>query len=205
MAYDYPHYSNIPRRAIPITFLPTSIPVPDLPPLASSSPPFPNTISVPLRFSTPEAKAKLRDFLATEFNEEITTYGDPVTPSYHLKDSLQAPAASLVLNNRLGQGRTASVWSVKLPEHEPKNSSSKYVAKIIRGDHIASLIREALFYEIVFPSLGVLSSFVPKYFGTFASPDGGWYVMLLEDAGAPVEHDFGYFPRDNLALVEEVR
>lgn len=81
--------------------------------------------------------------------------------------------------------------------------SHKRVAKVMSCRHIASVIRETLFYEKIFPESEV-ASLVPKYYGTYASIDGGWYVIILEDAGSPVEGDFD-IPPDNVDLVEGVR
>jgi hypothetical protein len=73
---------------------------------------------------------------------------------------------------------------------------------MISGRYVASVIRESLFYEAVFPLLG-LAEFVPRYYGTYASCGGGWYAIALEDAGVPVGSG-DLFPQDDLELMREV-
>lgn len=54
--------------------------------------------------------------------------------------------------------------------------------------------RESLFYEVVFPLVG-LGIFVPQYYGTYASLDGGWYAIVLQDVGRTLATD-GSFPEE---------
>lgn len=51
---------------------------------------------------------------------------------------------------------------------------------------LASVVRETLFYQYIFPDSSLLR-LVPRYYGTYASCDGGWYAIILEDAGEPVQ------------------
>ena len=45
------------------------------------------------------------------------------------------------------------------------------------------MVRESSFYEAVFPLVG-LGRFVPQYYGTtYASLDGGWYAIVLQNVG----------------------
>ena len=63
---------------------------------------------------------------------------------------------------------------------------------------MASVIRESLFYEVVIPLFG-LAEFVPQYYGTYASCQGGWYAIVLEDVGVPAGLD-DFFPEDDPTL-----
>ena len=63
---------------------------------------------------------------------------------------------------------------------------------MISRRELASIARETLFYQHVFPHLG-LAELVPKYYGTYVSSDGAWYAIMLEDAGMPVENKGGSF------------
>jgi hypothetical protein len=60
------------------------------------------------------------------------------------------------------------------------------VAKLMSVRDLESVVRETLFYRYVFPGSG-LEQLVPKYHGTYASCDGGWYVIILGDAGKPLQ------------------
>jgi len=60
------------------------------------------------------------------------------------------------------------------------------VAKLMSVRDLESVVRETLFYQYVFPGSSV-EDLVPKYHGTYASCDGGWYAIILDDAGKPVQ------------------
>lgn len=74
------------------------------------------------------------------------------------------------------------------------------VAKLISVRDLESVVRETLFYHYVFPGLG-LGQFVPKYHGTYVSCDGGWYAIILDDAGKRLE-DAG---QDDFSELDEKR
>ena len=74
------------------------------------------------------------------------------------------------------------------------------VAKMISAREIASIVRETLFYQNVFPQ-SALVPFVPKYYGTYTSYDGAWYVIILEDVGMPVEDVDGFFLEEDEPVV----
>jgi hypothetical protein len=71
---------------------------------------------------------------------------------------------------------------------------------MISALEIASIVRETLFYQNVFPQ-SALVPFVPQYYGTYASCDGAWYVIILEDVGTPVEDVDGFFSEEDEKLV----
>jgi len=56
------------------------------------------------------------------------------------------------------------------------------IIKMISGRHASSVVRESLFYEAVFPLVG-LGIFVPQYYVTYASLHGGWYAIVLQGVG----------------------
>ena len=64
--------------------------------------------------------------------------------------------------------------------------------KVISARELACIVRETLFYQCVFPG-STLGQLVPRYYGTYASCDGGWYVIILEHAGEPVQSVGGHF------------
>ena len=74
---------------------------------------------------------------------------------------------------------------------------------MVSGRHAASVVRESLFYEAVFPFCE-LAKFVPQYYGTYASHCGGWYAIVLEDVGIPVGRG-DLFPRDDPTVTIGVR
>lgn len=87
------------------------------------------------------------------------------------------------LGDLIGRGRTGHVRHASLP----KGSTLKpLVAKIISVRELASIVRETLFYQYVFPGSAV-AQYVPQYYGTYASCSGGWYVIVLEHVGQPVQ------------------
>ena len=51
------------------------------------------------------------------------------------------------------------------------------VAKLMSVRDLESEVRETLFYQYVFPGSSV-KDLVPKYHGTYASCDGGWYAII---------------------------
>lgn len=129
-----------------------------------------------------------------------TVVDDTTPPDFTLSEySLDSPEIS-VLRERIGRGRTGTVWRIASDGPEWLHR----VAKVISCRHIASVMRETLFYQTILP-MSEVASLVPKYFGTYASVDSGWYMIVLEDIGSPIEGDFDVFPPDNVKLVEEVR
>lgn len=113
-------------------------------------------------------------------------------PHFLLSPLPDAAVTSIVLSERLGEGRIGSVWRVHFgrgTEEEPVRFD--WVAKVIHRAHIASITRESLFYEFIFPSLPQLADLVPGYHGTYVSRDSEWYVVLLDYAGVAVE-DYEY-------------
>jgi len=105
----------------------------------------------------------------------------------------------ITLYERIGRGRTSSVWRADI------NSGvhMHYVAKMISAREIASIVRETLFYQNVFPQ-SALAPFVPKYYGTYASCDGAWYVIILEDVGTPVEDVNDFFSEEDEPVVRDL-
>ena len=98
----------------------------------------------------------------------------------------------------VGSGRTSDAWRA-----EVKSVDSPVIVQMISGRYVASVIRESLFYEVVIPLFG-LAEFVPQYYGTYASCQGGWYAVVLEDVGVPVGLD-DFFPEDDPTLKKKVR
>ena len=102
----------------------------------------------------------------------------------------------ITLHEHIGRGRTSSIWCADI-----NNSMHMcYVAKMISAREIASIVRETLFYQNVFPQ-SVLAPLVPKYYGMYASCDGAWYVIVLENVGMPVEDVSGFFSEEDELVV----
>lgn len=92
------------------------------------------------------------------------------------------PLKKFVLGDLIGRGRTGHV------RHASLNGSTlkPLVAKIISVRELASVVRETLFYQHIFPA-STVAQYVPQYYGTYASCLGGWYIIVLEYAGEPVQ------------------
>lgn len=92
-----------------------------------------------------------------------------------------------------------SHWLVR--SRSPRRRGDK-----IDSEHVASVARECLFYENVFPHLEGVNAIVPEYYGTYASAAGGWYAIVLGDAGKEMEGtDRGRWPPADEVLLESVR
>lgn len=82
-------------------------------------------------------------------------------------------------------------------------SDGLLVAKVFSRDELPAAMRETLFYEVILPSSEKPLP-VPKFYGTYASIDSGWYIMILEDVGAPVDGEGDLFPYEDKELDAEV-
>ncbi|KAM0752165.1 hypothetical protein T439DRAFT_379271 [Meredithblackwellia eburnea MCA 4105] len=81
----------------------------------------------------------------------------------------------------LSRGRTSMVWSA-----EPcpaLGAPFPLILKIVSYRFLPSVIKETLFYKNYLPSVNLPSIKLARYVGTYGIPDGGWYVLLLEDVG----------------------
>jgi len=79
------------------------------------------------------------------------------------------PRLEFILSDFIGQGRTGKVWHAGLCGSGARN---RWVAKVISARELACVVRETLFYQCVFPG-STLGQLVPRYYGTYASCDGG--------------------------------
>lgn len=114
----------------------------------------------------------------------------------HSHDPHPMQPSKLVLGDLIGQGLTAQV-------HHISGSGSAQiplVAKIMSVRELASVVRETLFYQYVFPASAV-ARYVPRYYGTYASCGGGWYIILLEHAGQPLQSFEGAFMESDMASI----
>jgi hypothetical protein len=76
----------------------------------------------------------------------------------------------LTLREHVGRVRTSSVWRADINT----GGHMRFVAKMITALEIASIVRETLFYQNVFPQSALaLALFAPKYCGTYASCELG--------------------------------
>jgi len=200
IAYDHPELSSTPRLALPVTFLfedpPNAL-------LYSSNYLSLGTTSYPSATASEPQDAPTSTGL-TQLSPKIRTFlkSWPVdtqsVPLYSLHPQQSLPSSlSVRLFECIGNGRTCSAWRAGI-----KGIDSPLIFKIISGRYVTSVIRESLFYEAVFPLCG-LAEFVPRYYGTYASCQGGWYAIVLEDAGVPVGRGDS-FPQDDLELMREV-
>jgi len=128
--------------------------------------------------------SEIRAFLASN---PVETPKLPLI-SHHLQKSRHTPLYAR-LYERVGGGRTCDAWRADI-----ESSPTPLIIKMISGRHVSSVIRESLFYEVVFPLVG-LGIFVPQYYGTYASLDGGWYAIVLQDVGRTLATD-GSFPEE---------
>jgi len=196
ITYDHPELSSTPRLALPVTFV-YECPHPPQPPLRSL-----NHLSLQMRSLKQDAPTSGK---LTQLPSKIRTFLEswpddtPSVPlfSIHPQRFLH-PSLPIRLFEPAGSGRTSQVWHAKV-----EGVDGLVAVKMISGRYVASVIRESLFYQAVFPLVG-LDQFVPRYYGTYASHRGGWYAIVLEDVGVPVGM-CDLFPRDNLPLKKAVR
>lgn len=108
----------------------------------------------------------------------------PVKSSLHelLHEPSQNQPLKFSLGDIIGQGRTGYVRHASLNG----NALLPLVAKIISRRELASVVRETLFYQYIFPASPV-AQYVPQYYGTYTSCWGGWYIIVLEYVGEPVQ------------------
>jgi hypothetical protein len=92
------------------------------------------------------------------------------------------PLKKFVLGDLIGRGRTGHVRHASLNQ----STLGSLVAKIISVRELASVVRETLFYQHIFPA-STIAQYVPQYYGTYTSCLGGWYIIVLEHAGQPVQ------------------
>ena len=201
VAYDHPELSSMPRLALPVAFVFEDSHTPQ--PLLHSH----NHLSLQMQSVTP---SKLHGVPTsgdlTQLSSKIRTFlecwsGDtPSVPLFSIHPQQFLVPLPIRLFERIGSGRTSEVWHAEV---KGADSLVTVTVKIISGRYAASVIRESLFYQAVFPLVG-LDKFVPRYYGTYASCGGGWYAIVLEDVGVPVGMD-DLFPQDNLPLKKEVQ
>jgi hypothetical protein len=140
---------------------------------------------VPLHPPCPASRTFLKEPLVEAPRAPLVPLDNPPTPLY-----------CLTLHQCIGRGRTSSVWQADIND----DAGMSYVAKMTSTREIASIVRETLFYQNVFPH-SWLAELVPKYYGTYVSCDGAWYVIILEDAGMPVEDMDNFFSEADKKLV----
>ena len=105
--------------------------------------------------------SKIRTFLESWPNDTPSVPLFSVHPQQFLHSSLP-----IRLFKPAGSGRTSQVWHA-----EVEGVDSLIAVKMISGRYVAPVIRESLFYQAVFPLVG-LDQFVPRYYGTYASRRG---------------------------------
>jgi hypothetical protein len=96
----------------------------------------------------------------------------------------------LILHTCVGYGRTGQVWKAETSgweEGSEVGGMRDVVVKIVSDRHVGSVVRETLFYTDMFPNRPDLDGVVPRYFGTYASVEGGWFAIVLEDVGTMLE------------------
>lgn len=171
VAYDYPDFSNEPRLMLPIAFCSSSSTGNLLTPIPSSSAP---------------KQLHHNDALTAIYNYLQLWPEDAKPPCFVLSNSASSASNlhGIILRERLGEGRTGTVWRVETDEQD--TGGARRVAKVLSQRHFASFVRETCFYEAIFPLMTPPLP-VAKFYGSYASVRGGWYVMLLEDVGSPVE------------------
>lgn len=171
IAYHHPDFSNKPRLVLPITFC-----SPSSTSILLTPPPSPSTAR---NTQNHQSFAAIHDFLQL--------WPEDAEPPYFV---LETPATcpstlrGISLGERLGEGRTGTVWRVETVKQNPVGP--RQVAKVFSRRHLASFVREFCFYVVEFPRRRPPLP-VPKFHGAYASVCGGWYVLLLEYVGVPVE------------------
>lgn len=199
IAYNVPMYSSSPTAVLQVVFTPISMPdvlvsasQGPLSSLSGSGTALPSHYShtgsatIPSDISNP-----IRDFLKQYVTE-------PKRVRFVALPKPLSTSCRITLQRRLGEGRTGTVWEANIDDGNP----ARRVVKMISARHIASAVRESLFYENVFQSSGLARS-VPKYYGTYASYHGGWFAIVLEDVGKPVENVYNadWFRKDDELLI----
>lgn len=200
LAYNVPDYSSSPSPICQVTFTPLT---PNAPFSGAQGLPSsfydtsresltavlsPHSSHTDSTTTASDTSNPIRDFLGLRLTEpkrtKLVPFPQPASGS-----------GRIVLQKCLGKGRTASVWQADIDDGDP----TRRVMKMISIRHIASVVRESLFSEHVFPSSG-LGQFVPKYYGTYAVCHGGWFAIMLEDVGKSVKNVDGYFQEDDELL-----
>lgn len=133
-----------------------------------------------------------RSFLESD-NYGISEHGELVT----LRAISSVLPCPLVLEAVVGNGRTTETWVAT-------GLGKPVVIKFVSHRHMASIARESIFYQSVFPALEQLRDLVPSYYGTFVGGEGGWYAIILEDCGKPVG-SWDDWPDDNPKLMKQIR
>jgi hypothetical protein len=173
IAYDYPGLSSAPRPALHVTFIfedPQQLTQQLLyPPITDLSLLRPSAATAlkqgqPTSTGLKQLSPKICAFL------ESSPVETPRMPLLSLcpRHSSHSPL-SIRLHECVGSGRTCKAWRA-----EVEGIDSLLIVKMVSGRYVASVVRETLFYEVVFPLVG-LAKFVPQYYGTFWQPSR-WMV-----------------------------
>ncbi|KAM0748666.1 hypothetical protein T439DRAFT_69812 [Meredithblackwellia eburnea MCA 4105] len=102
----------------------------------------------------------------------------------------------LSLFEHVGDGMTAQAWRVapsssSLNRNILTQDNPPLVAKVVSYRHAAYVARETMMYEKVLEEREEVVGQIPQFFGTFMSPCGGWFVMLMEDVGTTLPSESG--------------
>ncbi len=85
---------------------------------------------------------------------------------------------TVTLVERISESRWSTVWRCRVDGDE-KLRIIKFVPEV----HSTMILRELYMYEVALKGC----SLVPKFYGVFYRPVGGWFGFLLEDVGENLE------------------
>ncbi|KAM0745823.1 hypothetical protein T439DRAFT_384616 [Meredithblackwellia eburnea MCA 4105] len=88
--------------------------------------------------------------------------------------------------------------------HKVDPNNFDLVAKVQSAKFAAYVARETIMYEEVLERRTELKGYIPRFFGTFMSPCGGWFVTLMEDVGESLESSWPQ-EQHELRELEEVQ
>ncbi|PBK63948.1 hypothetical protein ARMSODRAFT_1088300 [Armillaria solidipes] len=121
-------------------------------------------------------------------NIPATSNEDSSRPSLHRESIVHlcrcAPhipstnVGTVTLVERISESRWSTVWRCRVDDDE-KLRIIKFVPEV----HSTMILRELYMYEVALKGC----SLVPKFYGVFYRPVGGWFGFLLEDVGENLE------------------
>ncbi len=112
----------------------------------------------------------------------------PSPSPIHPRNLLRAPCIpsttvnTVTLVERIRASRWSSIYTCRVG-----GDDKSCIMKLVSELHSVMVLRELYMYEVALKDC----SLVPRFYGMFQRPAGGWFAFLLEDVGDSLEEVYG--------------
>lgn len=117
----------------------------------------------------------------------------------------EAQLVKIHLKELISHGRTCDVWRAVPSTPDLLDVDFPIIVKMISNKCLPSAVVETMFYKHVLSKVGrkIKEFKVPRWVGTYASEDGGWFAIVFEDVGESVGKTIEWDDRDESMEMNE--